>query len=193
MSDHFIKNIEIKNFKCFEDFKADGFGRVNLIGGKNNVGKTAFMEACYINRQNTSQAIADIITSRYLINLFDELLQEVGNKYIFHFINKKSENITGGKIVTNLSISKIEYQQNELADKHKSTGIVYLDTYIQSNKRYDEWYSVIIENGLEDRFDKLIQVFDTDIDKFNISTPCNYTDFGDLNTAIAFSTSLSGW
>lgn len=45
MSEHFIKNIEIKNFKCFEDFKAEGFGRVNLIGGKNNVGKTAFMEA----------------------------------------------------------------------------------------------------------------------------------------------------
>ncbi len=46
--EHFIKNIEIKNFKCFEDFKAEGFGRVNLIGGKNNVGKTAFMEACFL-------------------------------------------------------------------------------------------------------------------------------------------------
>jgi len=46
---HFIKNIEIKNFKCFENFSAEGFGRVNLIGGKNNVGKTAFMEACWIN------------------------------------------------------------------------------------------------------------------------------------------------
>lgn len=49
MNDHFIKNIEIKNFKCFEDFTAEGFGRVNLIGGKNNVGKTAFMEAFCIN------------------------------------------------------------------------------------------------------------------------------------------------
>jgi len=48
MSEHFIKNIEIKNFKCFKDFKAEGFGRVNLIGGKNNVGKTAFMEACFL-------------------------------------------------------------------------------------------------------------------------------------------------
>jgi AAA15 family ATPase/GTPase len=47
--EHFIKNIEIKNFKCFEDFKANGFGRVNLIGGKNNVGKTAFMEACFLS------------------------------------------------------------------------------------------------------------------------------------------------
>ena len=49
MSNHFIKNIEIKNFKCFDNFKAEGFGRVNLIGGKNNVGKTAFMEALCIN------------------------------------------------------------------------------------------------------------------------------------------------
>lgn len=48
MNDHFIKHIVIKHFKCFEDFTAEGFGRVNLIGGKNNVGKTAFMEACYL-------------------------------------------------------------------------------------------------------------------------------------------------
>ncbi len=55
--EHFIRNIEIKNFKCFEDFKAEGFGRVNLIGGKNNVGKTAFMEAVYIA---TSKEIFEI-------------------------------------------------------------------------------------------------------------------------------------
>ncbi len=45
MKDHFIKNIEIKKFKCFDDFKAEGFARVNLICGKNSVGKTALMEA----------------------------------------------------------------------------------------------------------------------------------------------------
>jgi len=55
MNEHFIKNIEIKNFKCFEDFKADGFGQVNLIGGKNNVGKTAFMEACYLSSNYASK------------------------------------------------------------------------------------------------------------------------------------------
>jgi len=37
MNEHFIKNIEIKNFKCFKDFKAEGFGRVNLIGGKSTL------------------------------------------------------------------------------------------------------------------------------------------------------------
>jgi len=46
---HFLDYITIKQFKCFTNFEASGFKRVNLIGGKNNVGKTAFMEACYIN------------------------------------------------------------------------------------------------------------------------------------------------
>lgn len=49
MSEHFLTDIEITQFKCFSDFKATGFKRVNLIGGKNNVGKTALMEACFIN------------------------------------------------------------------------------------------------------------------------------------------------
>ena len=72
MNKHFIKNIEIKNFKCFENFKAKGFGRVNLIGGKNNVGKTAFMEACYLSQsKNTKElfsTLLEIKTHRDIIN-----------------------------------------------------------------------------------------------------------------------------
>jgi len=53
MSQHFIREIEIKNFKCFDSFEAKGFKRVNLIGGKNNVGKTAFMEALELHINST--------------------------------------------------------------------------------------------------------------------------------------------
>ena len=49
MSKHYVKNIDIIKFKCFENFSSSGFSRVNLISGKNNIGKTAFMEAVYIN------------------------------------------------------------------------------------------------------------------------------------------------
>lgn len=45
MNSHFIKNIAIENFKCFEKLHIEGMERINLIGGKNNVGKTAFLEA----------------------------------------------------------------------------------------------------------------------------------------------------
>ncbi len=48
MNSNFIKNINIVQYKCFENFEANGFKRINLIAGKNNIGKTAFLEACYI-------------------------------------------------------------------------------------------------------------------------------------------------
>ena len=44
-----IKNIEIKNFRCFDNLKVFGFERVNLISGKNNAGKTALLEAIFLN------------------------------------------------------------------------------------------------------------------------------------------------
>ncbi|MGK7956210.1 MAG: AAA family ATPase, partial [Crocosphaera sp.] len=45
-----IKDIEIENFRCFEHTKIEGFERVNLIGGKNNSGKTALLEAILLNQ-----------------------------------------------------------------------------------------------------------------------------------------------
>jgi len=48
MNNNFIKNININQYKCFKNFKSNGFKRINLISGKNNIGKTAFMEACYL-------------------------------------------------------------------------------------------------------------------------------------------------
>lgn len=45
MSDQHIKNLEIRNFKCFKQLDIENIGQVNLIGGKNNAGKTAFLEA----------------------------------------------------------------------------------------------------------------------------------------------------
>jgi hypothetical protein len=45
MSVKHIENLTITNFKCFKHLEVMNIGRVNLIGGKNNVGKTAFLEA----------------------------------------------------------------------------------------------------------------------------------------------------
>lgn len=49
MNEHFLTYINIEQFKCFHNFSASGFKRVNLISGKNNIGKTAFLEAGFIN------------------------------------------------------------------------------------------------------------------------------------------------
>ncbi|MEQ9484718.1 AAA family ATPase [Coleofasciculus sp. F4-SAH-05] len=43
-----FKSITIRNFRCFEHFRIDNLKRVNLIGGVNNIGKTAFLEAIFL-------------------------------------------------------------------------------------------------------------------------------------------------
>ncbi len=43
-----FKSITVKNFRCFEEITVESLERVNLIGGVNNIGKTALLEAIYL-------------------------------------------------------------------------------------------------------------------------------------------------
>jgi AAA15 family ATPase/GTPase len=43
-----LKSLKIENFRCFEEFKLSQLGRVNLLVGKNNSGKTSILEAIHI-------------------------------------------------------------------------------------------------------------------------------------------------
>ncbi len=42
------KSISIENFRCFDKLEVDGFQRINLIAGKNNMGKTTILEALFL-------------------------------------------------------------------------------------------------------------------------------------------------
>lgn len=44
-----IKKFSIRNFKCFEEIVTKPWERVNLIAGKNNIGKTALLEAIWMH------------------------------------------------------------------------------------------------------------------------------------------------
>ena len=48
------KSFRVKNFRCFKDLQINDLGRVNLIAGKNNTGKTALMEAMYLHTRPLS-------------------------------------------------------------------------------------------------------------------------------------------
>ena len=43
-----IKNLRIKNFKGISELNVTDLSRVNLIGGRNNVGKTSLLEALFL-------------------------------------------------------------------------------------------------------------------------------------------------
>ena len=43
------RSFTIKNFRCFDELTVEGMGQINLIAGKNNVGKTALLEALWVH------------------------------------------------------------------------------------------------------------------------------------------------
>jgi AAA15 family ATPase/GTPase len=43
-----LRDLTIKNYRCFEDFQIDSLERVNLFVGNNNSGKTSLLEAIYL-------------------------------------------------------------------------------------------------------------------------------------------------
>jgi len=43
------RSLQIDSFRCFKRLKIDGFHRMNLIAGVNNVGKTALLEALFLH------------------------------------------------------------------------------------------------------------------------------------------------
>jgi hypothetical protein len=40
-----LKSVKIENFRGFQSFELQQLGRVNLLVGKNNTGKTSILEA----------------------------------------------------------------------------------------------------------------------------------------------------
>ncbi len=169
MNNNFIKSIEINNYKCFDNFKADGFKRVNLIGGKNNIGKTAFMEALYLNMHpNISYSLASIITTRYQIDLFHQLMKEVGVKYIYKFLKDEASKFADNKIITNICSKTIKYNEDECFDNNNDNSIIFIDTVKSSKISLEKYYSKILEAKLEQKVDDLINKFDSSLDSFRI-------------------------
>jgi AAA15 family ATPase/GTPase len=60
-----LKSLHIQNFRSLEDFKVQKLGRVNLIVGKNNSGKSSVLEALRIYAGNANRALLDEIAKSH--------------------------------------------------------------------------------------------------------------------------------
>src|SRR5436309_13909396 len=66
MGNLILNSLEIRNFRGFQDLKIERLGRVNLLVGKNNVGKTSLLEAIMVVCQ--SNAIPCVLTPSQGLN-----------------------------------------------------------------------------------------------------------------------------
>lgn len=59
-------SFRVQNFRCFRDLRLNDLGRVNLIAGKNNAGKTALLEAMYIHTELSPPVLFNLQQARGL-------------------------------------------------------------------------------------------------------------------------------
>ena len=60
-----LPSLEIHNFRAFDHLRIEALGRVNLITGQNNVGKTSVLEAVYLfARAGAPRALFELLRSR---------------------------------------------------------------------------------------------------------------------------------
>lgn len=74
------KSFKVKNFRCFRDMNVEPLERLNLFAGKNNIGKTALLEALWIHqganvpdlarRVNAFRGLDQVDTKELLWELF---------------------------------------------------------------------------------------------------------------------------
>ena len=60
-----LDSLHVKNFRCLEDFQVSKLGRVNLIVGKNNSGKSTVLEALRLYADNAQPALLEAIAAEH--------------------------------------------------------------------------------------------------------------------------------
>ncbi|MBI4904130.1 MAG: ATP-binding protein [Acidobacteria bacterium] len=59
-----LGQFEVQGFRCFRDFRIAGLKRINLIAGKNGVGKSALLEALRLYLKPHTESLLDILEWR---------------------------------------------------------------------------------------------------------------------------------
>jgi AAA15 family ATPase/GTPase len=100
-----LDSLEIKGYRCFEHLTIEKLGRVNLIVGKNNVGKTALLEALRIYfQQGKISLFKDISYARDESSKFireDEDFTELLSNFFQNRSLEPHNKITIGKTIQN--------------------------------------------------------------------------------------------
>ena len=91
MSELILKSLQIHQFRTFKHLEIPHLSRVNLITGKNNVGKSCFLEALWLYANRGSQIVIwelletrdESVRLRFLSER--DAKEEVGAiRYLFH-------------------------------------------------------------------------------------------------------------
>lgn len=111
-----FKNIKIENFRCFKCFELQQLGRVNLLVGENNSGKTSILEAIQLLCSRTNlEPLSEMMIHRgeYFCEENDRRRRELDICHLFY----------GHEIIPNTKLSILGIRDNILEQLNLSIGI----------------------------------------------------------------------
>lgn len=185
MSQHFIENIKIENFKCFENLEINDFKRVNVFGGKNNVGKTALLEAIeLLTKSGNPNSLAHntyLFLKRRQPNSecveFDAFGTSINRRFLIQSLGKKVEmslSSDGQKVTFQVDDQAAIVDNFWLCGRKGYTEDILSrsNNFIHSCK-LDEivisiLYGYVVEANQEGFLDKSLNDFDNDIVSFKV-------------------------
>jgi AAA15 family ATPase/GTPase len=130
-----LKYLKITNFRGFDSLEIDGFSKINLFVGKNNVGKTSILESIFLLLGTSNPMLPSNINSFRGVNSVN-LLKAMGLnpqdntakqlKYLFHNLSLKNPPLFYGKLQDDterrLELSAI-FQQNDFLKEVSSLSV----------------------------------------------------------------------
>jgi AAA15 family ATPase/GTPase len=124
-----LKSLKIENFRCFPSFELNKLGRVNLLVGKNNSGKTSILEGVHLFKNPKKiSCLGEMLSSRgeYVIEGSEEEF-DIRHLFYGHEFDLASEfSITAleNRILKKLTVSLeyleyLEYSQLNLLSEEE--------------------------------------------------------------------------
>ena len=157
-----LNSLEIKNFRILEDFKVSKLGRVNLIVGKNNSGKSSVLEALRIYAGNAQQELLKQIATghdeKYYMEKNEQIESDIQLPFEDFFVGRQFPQdeafaISIGELASGDDVLRIEHGfliEEEVVVKNESGEIVETRTRLRriSNPSHDDLSSEAISHAL---------------------------------------------
>ena len=128
-----FKNIKIENFRCFKSFELQELGRINLLVGENNSGKTSILEAI------------QLLCSPINLEPFSELMKNRGE---YFWDNNDKEN-------RKLDIKHLFYGHEIEPKKKLSISGMRRDNILETLNYSIEIHSILQSNAINDFLETL--------------------------------------
>ncbi|MCY3796708.1 MAG: AAA family ATPase [Chloroflexi bacterium] len=125
------KSFRVKNFRCFKDLQINDLGRVNLIAGQNNTGKTALLEAgLVLSAPLTPNLLLDLLDSRGLI-IPDINRRDVWQQIFYGLDTTREINLSGVELENDEKSRRLSVNElNPMESNHE-----HFANYVQGCKR----------------------------------------------------------